>query len=208
MHELFTALLRQPTAKRYQRLRTQLLADRSLGEFSLRLTQLQNHLDAAHLNAVDLNGAESRGEQLGEANALLGYLMPVGLVSLQLHRLGGMLALEQQQAERAELHRFSYDAVTKAILATGNGTRRRPLLVTYSSDSVELLSAQGFTVQSQSLVEDNGRRFDVLLCADEREFWFDVTDLLPQTAVVAQRTRRPRRGAGVKPQRQAVVSRS
>jgi hypothetical protein len=202
MHELFAALLRQPTAKRYQRLRTQLLADRSLGEFSLRLTQLQNHLDA------QFNNPESRGEQLGEASALLGYLMPAGLVSLRLHRLGGMLALEQQQAERAELHRFSYDAVTKAILATGNGTRRRPLLVTYSSDSVELLNAQGFTVQSQSLVEDNGRRFDVLLCADEREFWFDVTDLLPQTAVVAQRTRRPRRGAGVKPQRQAVVSRS
>ena len=203
MHELFAALLRQPSAKRYQRLRTQLLADRSLGDFSLRLTQLQQHLDGVHLNST-----ASRDEHLNEASALVDKLMSTGLVCLRLHRLGGLVALEQQQVERAELHRFAYDALTTAILATGNGTRRRPLLVTYSSDSVELLDAQGLTVQSQSLVEDEGRRFDVLLCAEEREFWFDVTDLLPQTAVAAQRTRRPARGAGVKPRSRAVVSRS
>lgn len=175
MHDAFAALLRQPTARRYKQLRTQLLASESLGEFSLCLAELQ---------------ADLEGQHLSQASALLAELLPAGLLSLSLHRLGGQLALQQGDRERAELHRFTYDALTSAILATGDGTRRRPLLITYSSDEAELLAARGCEVLSQCLVKEDARQFDVLLCRGEREFWFDVSDLLPQTAVAAVRNRR------------------
>lgn len=192
MHDAFAALLHQPTARRYKQLRSQLLATVSLGDFSLCFAQLEEDL---------------QGQDLLQAAALLETLLPAGLLSLKLHRLGGLLALEQNQPERAELHRFAYDALRGAILATGDGTRRRPLLIAYASDAAELLTARGCEVLSQSLVEENARRYDVLLCSEEREYWFDVTDLLPQTALAAIRTRRPKTGAKAKPTRRRAVSR-
>lgn len=191
MHDAFAALLRQPTARRYKQLRSQLLASESTGDFSLCLAELH---------------AALAGQHLAQASALLTELLPAGLLSLSLHRLGGQIALQQGDRERAELHRFTYDALSAAILATGNGTRRLPLLITYSSDGAELLAARGFEVMSQSLVEESAQRFDVLLCRGEREFWFDVTDLLPQTAAAAVRNHRPKAGAKAKPSRQASSS--
>jgi hypothetical protein len=191
MHDAFAALLRQPTARRYKQLRSQLLAAGLPGDFSLRLAEVER------LTAQ---------QECVEATALAGELLSTGLLSLRLHRLGGQLALAQGQQERAELHRFTYDAVSAAILATGNGTRRRPLLVTYGSDAAELLAARGFEVLSQSLIEENARRYDVVLCSGEREFWFDVTDLLPLTAISAIRPRRPKAGASAKLRRERAVS--
>jgi hypothetical protein len=64
-------------------------------------------------------------------------------------------------------------------------------------------------VVSQSLVEDRQQRFDVLLCDDEREFWFEVTDLLPQTALAARCRKRPAAAVAAKPpRRKKAVSRS
>ena len=192
MHDAFAALLRQPTARRYKQLRSQLLAAGLPGDFSLHLAEVERLM---------------AGQVLAEAGALASELLSFGLLSLRLHRLGGQLALEHGQQQRAELHRFTYDALSAAILATGDGTRRRPLLVTYPSDAAELLTAKGFEVLSQSLIEENDRRYDVLLCSGEREFWFDVTDLLPRTAVTAASERRPKAGANAKPSRSRLVSR-
>jgi hypothetical protein len=189
MHDSFAELLEQPTARRYKQLRSRLLASGALGNFSLALAELEETLDQA---ASQTHIAE---------------LLVPGLLSLRLHRLAGQFALQQCDHPRAELHRFTYDAIASAILATGSGTRTRPLLVTYPSDSVELLAARGFQIKSQSLVEAAARRFDVILCSDEREFWFDVTDLLPQTALVVRADRRPKAGVA-KSSRRRAVSRS
>jgi hypothetical protein len=192
MHDAFAALLRQPTARRYKQLRSRLLSAGLPNDFSLRLAELERLLAAQEFIA---------------ARALADELLSAGLLSLGLHRLSGQLALEQGQQARAELHRFTYDSLCVAILATGDGTRRRPLLTTYVSDAADLLTAQGFEVLSQSLIEENARRYDVLLCRNEREFWFDVTDLLPQTAITAACNRRPKAGASIKRRRERAVSR-
>jgi len=192
MHDAFAALLRQPTARRYKQLRSQILAGGVPGDFSLRLAEVERLFAQ---------------QEFDEANALANELSAVGLLSLRWHRMGGEVAIQQDQRERAELHRFTYDAICQAISATGDGTRRRPLLITYPSDATELLTARGREVLSQSLVEENSRRYDVLLCRGETEFWFDVTDLLPETAVFAARNRRPKTGASAKPRRQRAVSR-
>jgi len=191
MHDLFAALLREPGARRYKQLRSQLLASESLGDFSLRLAEFQQQLD---------------GENFATASDLAAGMFPAGMLSLKLHRLAGRFALQREDHDRAKLHRFTYDAITCAILATGNGTRRRPLLITYASDAAELLATQHFEVESQSLVEENDRRFDVMLCRGEREFWFDVTDLLPQLAPSSHKGRRPQ--LQIAKHRRKAVSRS
>ncbi len=169
MQALFAALLEQPGARRYQSLRTRLLTSNSLGDFSLRLAELEQQL-------------ETNPEQ---AQSLLTQLLGPGLLSLRLHRLGGQAALVRGDHERAQLHRFTFDALTEALLATGNGTRRKPLTPTYASDAREVLTARNLRVTSQSLVEEGARRFDVLLAENEQEFWFEVTDFWPQGMVAS-----------------------
>jgi hypothetical protein len=192
MHDRFAALLRQPTARRYKQLRSQLLSGGSLGDFSLRLASYEQAITA--------------GE---DAADLLSDLLGEGLLSLRLHRVAGLCAADRGDARRAELHRFTYDALLAAIRATGNGTRSSPFVITYGSDSAELLAASGFRVLAQSLVEANDRRYDVLLTDNEREFWFDVTDFLPQPAVVQAPRRAPTRTAArAKKRLSKAVSRS
>src|SRR5436190_1007060 len=135
MHDAFAALLRQPTARRYKHLRSQLLAEGVPSDFSLQLAEAERLL------------AEG---QIAESSAAVRELSAGGLLSLRWHRLGGQLAMDQGERERAELHRFTYEAFIAAILATGDGTRRRPLLISYPSDAAELLTFQGFEVLAQS----------------------------------------------------------
>lgn len=192
MHDAFAALLRQPTARRYKQLRSRLLAGGLPGDFSLQL---------AHIERLMEEG------ELAEAGQLLKELAAAGLLSLRWHRLGGTLAMLREDRDRAELHRFTYDAICEAIGLTGEGTRQRPLRTTYTSDAGEFLISRGLEVLSQSLVEERSHRYDVLLCQGEREFWFDVTDLLPQTAISGAGKQRPPAGASVKPRRKRALSR-
>jgi len=193
MHDGFAALLQQPTARRYKQLRSRLLAVGSPSDFSLQLAELKQAVASEDFDQATLRVAE--------------LLKREGLLSLQLHRLGGIAALKLEDRERAELHRFSFDAICDAIATTGCGTRQKPWIIAYPSDAAEFLAARGCEALSQSLVEDDGRRFDVVLCKNEREFWFDVTDLLPATALVAVRRTRPA-AAVVVPVRKKAVSRS
>ena len=177
MHDSFASLLKTPTAQRYKRARLLLLTTASLTDFSLALAQLE-----ALLAANEFTLAQEQVRNLKSA----------GLLSLKWHRLAGMLALQLGDTNRAQLHKFTFEALRSAILATGQGTRKRPYFITYSSDAHELLLAGGASVQSQSLVEEREHRYDVHLCANEREYWFDITDLVPVTAMVAVRKRRPK----------------
>jgi hypothetical protein len=196
MHDSFAALLAQPSARRYKQLRSQLLASGESASFGLRFLQWEQ---------------QWCGENAGDAaeDLLLdsiSELLREGLLSLRLHRLAGQAMLRCGNASRAELHRFTYDRLLQAIAATGKGTLRQPLLITYPSDASELLAFHGEKAISQSLVEDRERRLDVVLCASEREYWFDVTDLLPLTAIAARRSRRPSAATAVgAPQRKKPV---
>jgi hypothetical protein len=173
-------------------LRSQLLVAGSHDDFSLRLAQLEQLI--------------SEGK-LPQASERLNELASTGLLSLRWHRLGGALAMKRGDRDRAELHRFTYDAICEAVGLTGEGTRSRPLLITYASDAGEFLSSRHLQVLSQSLVEEHSRRFDVLLCQEEHEFWFDVTDLLPQTAVASVRKQRPQAEASVQSRRKRALTR-
>lgn len=193
MHDGFAELLRQPTARRYKLLRSAFLESKFASDPVLALAQLAHSF------------AEGEFEELPQQ---VDELMPHAFLSLRLHRIGGMLAIQQNDLARAELHRFAFDAICQAILLTGNGTRNRPWLVTHSSDASELLAARGREVLSQSLVEDENRRYDVLLCDQEQEFWFDLTDLIPLTATRTARRTRPAATVRLKPVRKKAVSRS
>jgi hypothetical protein len=184
MQDLFAALLQSPTAQRYKRLRSEWLAAQALPEFALRLAELESLLSAECMTV----------SQLAAAQQLTRELQATGKLSLKWHRLAGALALQSGDTLRAELHKFAYEALVQALLATGKGTQKSPYFTIFTSDAPELAYATGHSVKSQSYIEHKERRFDVLLCENEREFWFDVTDLLPTTVMAVVRKRRPKEG--------------
>lgn len=179
MHDTFAAYIERPSIRRYKEVRRDVLACEGYAEFNQCLAhaeqlELDNHIDDA------LHAYRS--------------LMPLGVLSLRLHRVAGAAELRASElgrgdANRALLHRSVYAACCETILATGLGTKDRPFLITYASDARELLFAKSEQVISQSCIKERRRRYDVLLTSGEREFWFDVTDLV--AVPVVSRVRRP-----------------
>jgi len=66
----------------------------------------------------------------------------------------------------------------QGILSTGDGTKQHPYVVTRTSDEYDVLQFLGKELESQSLLEEEDRQYDLLRCKDGSEMWFDVTDPL------------------------------
>jgi hypothetical protein len=165
MHDLFAALLKQPNSLLYKKARAQWLLTRNSVDLTLQLAELNRMLQC---------------ELVAKAEGLANEMQPAGVLTLQWHRLVGEIARQKGDQQRAELHRFAYESIRSAILATGKGTRLRPYLIAHPSDAQEVLLAAGCHCQSQSLISQAGRHFDVLLADDEREYWFDITEIWPK----------------------------
>ena len=92
------------------------------------------------------------------------------------------------QGEPAELERWVFQACLQGILATGDGTRRKPYVIAQLSDEYDVLKQLGLHCEQQRFVQHGRKACDVLACEGGREVWFDVTDLtqVPAEAVPAR----------------------
>ncbi|WP_254512945.1 DUF4919 domain-containing protein [Anatilimnocola floriformis] len=90
----------------------------------------------------------------GEAHALLGEL------------------------EQAEVERLAFSACLQGILATGDGSRLKPYIISQIPDEYDVLKLLGLTCQKQRLVQRGRRSCDVLTCQDGSSVWFNISDLL------------------------------
>jgi hypothetical protein len=79
----------------------------------------------------------------------------------------------------ARQRRAAVQACLRGLLATGDGTRKSPFLVTYLTDEADVMRALDQTdIRCQQLVETGSKRCDVITCHDGSDIWFDVTRLL------------------------------
>ncbi len=92
------------------------------------------------------------------------------LTSILLHKLG------QESAARsgAGFHRL----MLEGLLSTGDGSRERPYKVTHVSDEYDVLESFEKEMDTQVLIQEPGRSYDKLICRDQTEYWFDITDLV------------------------------
>ena len=63
----------------------------------------------------------------------------------------------------------------EAILATGDGTREKPYLVSRVEDEYDVLEHFGLKRTRQLCVEEETRVLDVLECDNGRSLWFDAS---------------------------------
>lgn len=79
--------------------------------------------------------------------------------------------------EAAEVERWAFSACLQGILATGDGTRRKPYVIAQLPDEYDVLKLLGLTCVKQHLVQRGRRSCDVISCHDGSQLWFNVSDL-------------------------------
>ena len=162
MRDHYQAFLERPSAAGYRRVRSAILSLPAFDGSSLPLHELDRLC---------------RRKRPQAALRRIENLRPCWTLSPRFHLLAARLAERQGDADDAELERFSAAACLEGLLATGDGSRRFPYLITYHSDVQDLLQSQRRRPVRQALHEHRGRRYDVVDCADGECCWFDATDL-------------------------------
>jgi hypothetical protein len=125
--------------------------------------------------------------------ARLDALPPSKVLSPRVHFLAAETADALGDFADMELERCLFVIVLQGLLATGDGTRANPYIVSHVSDEHDILAALGLQASRQITVENAGSVCDILLCTDGREVWFDITQTLGPTSLRAQKSRLSRR---------------
>lgn len=91
------------------------------------------------------------------------------------------------EADDAEVERWAFSACLQGILATGDGTRRKPYVISQLPDEYDVLKLLGLTCVKQHLVQRGRRSCDVISCHDGSQLWFNVSDLVAVPTAMATR---------------------
>ena len=119
----------------------------------------------------------------------LDLLPPSKVLSPRIHFLAAEAADALGHSQDMELERCLFVITLRGLLATGDGTQGNPFVVCHASDEHDILEALGLQASRQSVVENEGRLCDCLVCSNGREVWFDVTKSIARPKLRSRRRR-------------------
>jgi hypothetical protein len=160
MSDAFSDFLDAPTPASFLRLRAEIVAQPEYDFAADRLGELTALIETGAFGAVP--------DKLTE-------LMPGWLLSPRVHAIAAYAAEQTGEPDRAQFERDFGLACLRGIRDSGDGSRARPYPVTHVADEYDLLDALGKEVASQRQVSGEDGVFDLLVCTDGSEVWFDVT---------------------------------
>jgi tetratricopeptide (TPR) repeat protein len=153
--------LAKPNKENFTALQARVIADPGFDRKSQGLTDM-----------LDLYKHKRYREALDRYHACAADL----LLSGQAHFYAARCYEELGQKEMQKKEMAYVRACLQGLLATGDGSPERPIVVTHVSDEYDLLTCPFQTEsKSQSLTEKKGRWYDVLECSNGKTYWFDVT---------------------------------
>jgi hypothetical protein len=159
MPDAFADFLDSPSGPGFLRLREAMLATPGHDFASDALTGLSDLVDQGAYEAVP--------DKLAE-------LMPDWLLSPRAHLLAAHAAQQDADADRAQFEQDFSQACLAGLLQSGDGSRSRPYRVTHVADEYDLLEALDKTSASQRRVGGEDGLFDLILCTDGSQLWFDI----------------------------------
>ena len=115
-------------------------------------------------------------EKWSDAQEALGLAMPNLMLSPRAHLAMSFVAKKMGNEMAEKLEGFLASAFCQGIIETGDGTKESPYLVTRTSDEYDVLAFLQLEFAGQSLLESEGRAFDLVKCNDGTEIWFDISD--------------------------------
>lgn len=116
-------------------------------------------------------------------------LFALTCLSPRLHFWMGVAAIETRQAALSQQHRTAMQALLRALIDSGDGTREEPFVVTYVSDEYDILRALGLQAVSQRMLERSDGRYDVIGADDGQPYWFDVSRVVPAGPAAGRSTK-------------------
>ena len=163
MHDELQAFLENPTPRNYRTVRDAILGAPDFRAGGLGLAEVAELCDRGCFE---------------QAQAKIADLMPDWALSPRIHCYAAWAAQELGDQQEFELERFLLSTCMQGLLGSGDGSKSRPYLVSQTADVYDVLQAFARRASRQMLVESGaGRLFDVVLCDDSSEIWFDVTGL-------------------------------
>ena len=172
MESAYSDFLERPTRERYIHVQQMALA-RGVQEDALhRLIQL------------------IRSKAYDDAILLQDEMGPAWLLSPSFHLWSARLAESVGDEEAMELEQFQFHTCMTGLFATGDGSRRSPFRITYTSDVTDLLTTLGKESVAQHLIRHPDGCCDLVSCSDGTEVFFarPHLDAAHDTAVAAIRT--------------------
>jgi len=138
-------------------------------------------------------------DEAGDYELLLEVIQSLDEVfalSTRCNFLGAVAATELGKTAIVEHYKKRLQSCLRGVLATGNGSQRRPYQVTFLSDERDVLQSLGKTAVSQQRLETSSRVYDMLECSDDTVVYFDISHLSPcrlprRRAKTAVANRRP-----------------
>jgi hypothetical protein len=129
------------------------------------------------LTAIDLEEFEHLlGLRLhDEVLERLAALPASAALSPRVHLFAAEAADGLGDQERVELERFLFVVALQGILATGDGSKKRPYVVCHATDEHDVLEALDRSAERQTLVQGKAEVLDVIECTGGGEVWFDIT---------------------------------
>ncbi|MEZ6057487.1 MAG: DUF4919 domain-containing protein [Planctomycetaceae bacterium] len=129
---------------------------------------------------IDTAGELYEQEKIEEARETLQSAMPNLMLSPRAHQLLGFLHHKLGNEQAAQMEMMIGHACTEGILASGDGSKDRPFIVSRTSDEHDVIDHLGKQLKQQSLSHSGDSHLDLIECTDGSEYWFDITDAYNQ----------------------------
>lgn len=158
---LLRRVIEQPTKENYLAARSFAVGHASYKPYSSDLEELADTEDEAACKIV-LRTLEQASPNL--------------LFSPRAHLWAAIAAEKLGDEKRQQRELRIAKGLIQGILATGDGTRQKPYAIVRPTDENDLLMHLDKRQDSQSLVQEGGT-FDVILCTDGTEIWFEISNI-------------------------------
>ena len=156
----FLSFLQNPTRDSYIRLADLMASSSDYDPYSNELASLEHLIETA---------------QFAEIMKQVPEVMSRWVLNPRIHMIGSMAASRMGDETTAKMEGMIALGCLKGIEATGDGTRERPYVVTYTADEYDFMMLRDKEAKGQALVEEDGKPFDVMQFEDGSEMWFDIS---------------------------------
>jgi len=113
-----------------------------------------------------------------EAQHMLAGAMPNLLLSPRAHQYAARAASGLGDEAAAKRGAAAAEQCLKGLRSTGDGTEKRPIIVTRSSDAYDVVHSLKKKVSGHRRQIKEEKSYEILLCSGDTEMWFDVTAAL------------------------------
>jgi hypothetical protein len=156
----FPAFLKDPSGANFLKVHKLVVSHPSYAPYSSELDEIPDLLDESKFKEVK--------ERIGAAKYNL-------LLSPRAHMFLAAAARGLDDKEAVKQETTISDKCIQGVCATGDGSEKKPMIVTRVSDEYDVARSLKKRVSGQGLRIKDERCYDVLQCADKSELWFDIT---------------------------------